>query len=282
MRGLTWEHAVRWLRAQPDMQALVRDCYYDDPLLAAAERFAASTEWEAVRRLLPTRHGRALDIGAGRGIGSYALARDGWEVTALEPDPSPLVGAEAIRGLARDAEMAITVVQQPAETLSFPDRSFELVYARAVLHHARDLNRLCREVARVLAPGGRCVATREHVISRAQDLPAFLMAHPLHRLYGGENAYRLAQYTSALRAAGLRIVHVLGPFDSPINYAPLSADDWRTTCTKPLRFLVGATIAERLASQQHAAGRWLLARLASLRSHWDDTPGRLYSFVADR
>ncbi len=282
MADATWENAVRWLREQPEQAALVRDCYYDDPLLAAAVRFAGSAEWQAVRQLLPAHHGRALDVGAGRGIGSYALARDGWDVTALEPDPSPLVGVDAICGLARDAGLTIAVVQEPAETLPFPDRSFDLVYARAVLHHARDVVRLCREVTRVLKPGGRCVATREHVISRAEDVPVFLAAHPLHRLYGGENAYPLAQYTGALTAAGLRLLQTLGPFDSPINYAPMSAEDWRTACTKPLRLLVGTTTARRLTSDRHAAGRWLLARLASLRSRWDDTPGRLYSFVAER
>ena len=281
MQGRTWEDAVRWLRSQPDQAELVRDCYYDDPLLAAAQRFAASDEWQALRALLPASCGTALDLGAGRGISSYALARDGWQVTALEPDPSPLVGVAAIRGLAKESDLPITIVQEAAEALPFADRSFDLVYGRAVLHHARDLQRLCREVARVLKPGGRLVATREHVISRAADLPAFLAAHPLHRLYGGENAYLLAQYTAALRSSGLRPVSAFGPYDSAINYAPMTNDEWRASCARHLARVLGARAAAAFTNDQSPFGRWLLARLARLRSRLDSTPGRLYSFVAE-
>jgi SAM-dependent methyltransferase len=183
-----WEGAVAWLLAQPDRATLVRDCYYDRPATAAAARYEASDEWAAVQALLPQPAGMALDLGAGHGITSYALARAGWRVTAVEPDPSPLVGAAAITALAHAAALPIEVVRSEGERLPFADRTFGLVFARQVLHHARDLGDLCREARRVLRPGGTLVAIREHVISRAADLPRFLEQHPLHRLYGGEHA----------------------------------------------------------------------------------------------
>ena len=73
---LTWEQAVQWLRTQPGEQALVRQCYYDDPLDEAAQRFHNSEEWRATRHLL-AHHlpGRVLDVGAGRGSGAED---DGW------------------------------------------------------------------------------------------------------------------------------------------------------------------------------------------------------------
>ena len=168
---VSWDAAVEWMRNQPECAELVKACFYDDPLRNAAERYYASTEWQAVRALTSAKRGRALDLGAGRGISSYALARDGWQVCALEPDPSNVVGAGAIRALARDAKLDIQVEQNWGESLPYTDETFDLVYGRQVLHHASDLRQLCREAARVLKPGGIFIATREHVISRHADLP---------------------------------------------------------------------------------------------------------------
>src|SRR5271154_7410126 len=106
----TWEDAVLWLRAQPDRQQLVLDAFYDDPLIAAAERYFESHEWQAISNVFQARQGRALDVGAGRGIASYALGRSGFAVTALEPDPSAIVGAAAIRALAAEAKLPIEVI----------------------------------------------------------------------------------------------------------------------------------------------------------------------------
>ena len=128
----TWEAAVTWLRDQPERRQLVLDAFYDDPLTAAAERYHASGEWQAVSRLLLGRTGSALDVGAGRGIASYALAREGFAVKAPEPDPSGIVGAAAIRKLAEDTRLSIEVVEEFSERLPFSDFTFDVVFARAV------------------------------------------------------------------------------------------------------------------------------------------------------
>jgi len=282
MPELTWEQAVEWLRRQPDQEALVRACYYDDPLIDAARRFAGGDEWREMRRWFPAPPGRALDVGAGRGISSYALAADGWKVTALEPDPSPIVGAGAIRRLARESGLPINVVETPGERLPFPDETFHLVNARQVLHHARDLDELCRQIARVLRPGGRLVATREHVISRADDLDTFLKIHPLHKWYGGEHACRLEEYATAIRGAGLRLVRVLGPYDSVVNYFPMTRQEWHQRCGGLLAGVIGSWAAKIVANDRHALGRWVLRRLAARLSRRSNTPGRLYSFIADK
>ena len=279
---LSWEEAVQWLRRQPDQAALIRACYYDDPLLDAAKRFADSEEWAAVRALLPSVRGAVLDLGAGRGIGSYALARDGWRVTALEPDPSSVVGAEAIRSLAKESGLGIEVLEQRAEALPFGDGTFTVVYGRQILHHAADLPALCREVFRVLKPRGRFIATREHVISRLEDLPVFLENHPLHKYYGGERAYLLREYRKAIVSAGFRLTAELGPFDSAVNYFPMTREEWRAACRRSIPRWAGGRFAGRLATDRHALGRWLLGRLAALASAAADAPGRLYSFVADK
>jgi SAM-dependent methyltransferase len=215
----TWEEAVSWLISQPDRQDTVLECYYDSPLISAANRYWQSGEWqEGIRAYLPTETGKVLDIGAGRGITSYALAKEGWQVTALEPDASHLVGVGAIRQLAADEGLPIDVVQEFGEQLPFPDASFDLVFARQVLHHARDLPQLCREISRVLKPGGKFIAVRDHVIAKKSDLQKFLDAHPLHNLYGGENAYLQKEYLDALTSAPLSVRKVLESFATPIHY----------------------------------------------------------------
>ena len=271
----SWEDAVTWLRAQPDQQTLVCDGYYDDPLVAAAERYYQSAEWQSVRQMLRGHTGRALDVGAGRGIASYALAREGFEVTSLEPDTSSLVGTGAIDGLAMDTGLPISTVFEVSERLPFSDAEFDVVFARAVLHHMEDLNAGCSELARVLKPGGFLLAVREHVISRVEDLPLFLERHPLHGLYGGENAYLLNCYRDALKSAGLRIVHQLSPLESPINYYPKTPETLRRELATRGEVLPG------LGSVLDCTLRFrpFLSLALKIVAVVDRRPGRLYSFI---
>lgn len=264
---LTWEQAVLWLRAQPDRADLVHACFYDDPLTEAADRYWRSSEWVAVRSFMPPQIGRALDIGSGRGISAHALARDGWQVTALEPDSSDVVGAGAIRRLARDTGLVIEVTETWGEELPFAAASFDLVHCRQVLHHARDLDLLCRQIGRVLKPGGLFIATREHVISRQEDLPAFLADHPLHRFYGGESAYLLNDYKAAIGRGGIRIDHTLNPMQSDINLFPDTTSDVKKRWGKRLGLPSGRLVPDAVLS------------VVGSRSK---VPGRLYSFIGTR
>jgi len=278
---MTWEDAVVWLRNQPGQEDLVKFCFYDDPLLDAAIRYHESEEWIAVRELLPQNRGAVLDIGAGRGISSFAFAKDGWSATALEPDSSDLVGAGAIRSLVDTSGTMIEVVQEWGESLPFPDATFDVVYGRAVFHHADDLDAFCSEAYRVIRPGGRLILTREHVLTQERDLDAFLESHPLHHLYGGEAAYTLERYLAALEAGGFQNSKVIGTLSSPVNYFPETRKQ----------------VAERLSASVKKAwhrryGRFL-SRLRPVRQADVDRearrlealsndPGRLYSFVCTR
>ncbi|HEX5425754.1 MAG TPA: class I SAM-dependent methyltransferase [Candidatus Acidoferrales bacterium] len=234
---------------------------------AAAERYARSSEWLALRNLLPVAPGKAIDIGAGRGIVSYALARAGWRVIAAEPDRSPVVGTAAISSLAQSTGIRIEVIESPGESIPCDSNSFDLVHCRAVLHHAADLGRFCREVARILVPGGLFIATREHVISRNSDREMFLAHHPLHRLFGGENAYMLSTYLEAITRAGLRIQRVLNPFESDINLFPSNTAELRQHIARRLRL---------------KKARYIPTALLGWLGRFNNTPGRLYTFVASK
>lgn len=272
----TWEAAVRWLREQPDKRDIVRDAYYDDPLIDAANRYWKSNEWHAVRALIGTGPGDALDAGAGRGIASYALAKDGFRVTALEPDPSDLVGGGAIRRLAQEAGLAIHVEERLSERLPFADASFDVIFARAVLHHIGDLTAAMREFHRALRPGGILVAAREHVITDASDLPAFFDSHALHHRYGGENAHPLSIYQKAIVDAGLVLEQTIGSLDSPINYGPQSTKEInRRLADQAVPFGFLRPVAATMLNLPPLGN--LIRRAAS---RLDRRPGRHASFVA--
>lgn len=273
----TWEEAVSWLISQPDKQDIVKACYYDTPLKSTADRYWQSPEWQAIRPFLPTSPTQALDIGAGNGISSYALAKDGWQVTALEPDPSDLVGVGAINKLAVQEQLPITVVQEFGESLPFADESFNFVFARQVLHHAKDLSQLCREIYRVLKPGGIFIAVRDHVIAAKTDLPKFLNSHPLHKLYGGENAYLRSEYLDAIKSANLKVRHVLDAFDSPINYSPHTQDTLKQELSAKLNSIPAFGSIVKIATSDP-----LFPHTLKLLSKIDRRPGRAISFICQK
>ena len=95
-----------------------------------------------------------LELGAGSGVDSVMLARHGANVIAIDiSDASVEIIA---RRLTANAISDAHTAAMPAEKLTFPDASFDRVFARGVLHHA-DVAASAPEIARVLRPGGRAV-----------------------------------------------------------------------------------------------------------------------------
>jgi hypothetical protein len=78
--------------------------------------------------------------------------------------------------------------------------------------------------ARVRRPGSVLLVTGEHVVDDERQLAQFLHDHPVHRLAGGEHAWRLLDYEHAIRGAGLELMESLGPWDSVLNAYPAVRD----------------------------------------------------------
>jgi SAM-dependent methyltransferase len=94
---------------------------------------------------------RVLDIGCGTGETSERIAKElGAEVIAADQS-ARMVNLARERGLdARQADI---------QALPFADGEFDCVVAGWVLYHVLDRRRAIEEVARVLRPGGRFVAS---------------------------------------------------------------------------------------------------------------------------
>jgi ubiquinone/menaquinone biosynthesis C-methylase UbiE len=126
---------------------------------ANAERYAASrvhAEGESLSRLLeavqPQAHWEAIDIATGPGHTALAFAPKVKHVIASDVTPEML---QVARGLAAKRGLTnVSFAEMPAETLPFPQASFDLVTCRTAPHHFSDVAAFVAEVARVLRPGG--------------------------------------------------------------------------------------------------------------------------------
>jgi SAM-dependent methyltransferase len=95
---------------------------------------------------------RVLDVGAGTGTLAAAALECGAEVTAVDPDPEML---EIAAATAPDARLH----RAGLPDLPFADGSFDVVLANFVVNHLPDPRAGVREMARLVRPGGRVVAT---------------------------------------------------------------------------------------------------------------------------
>jgi SAM-dependent methyltransferase len=138
----------------------------------------------------PQPFGDALEIGAGTGYFCLNLLQSGAIRRATATDISPGMLAILQENASR-LGLEVQTASADAETLPFPDESFDLVFGHAVLHHIPDLTQGFAEFRRVLRPGGTLAFCGEP--SRYGDFLAAvpkrsaLLAAPLwRRLVGAE------------------------------------------------------------------------------------------------
>lgn len=279
MYHYTYEESVCWMRSQPEHSELVKLCYLDEDNLTAAKHFASSEEFTEIVKLLKLNKShqklKILDLGCGNGIASYAFASLGHNVSAVDPDTSEDVGLGATARLASiTSNGLIETFQAFAESLPFPDSTFDIVYARQALHHFSNLQEGLAECSRVLKPKGLLLATREHVVNDEEQLKAFLENHILHKLHGGENAYSLQDYIAALKQSDLRVIKCLAPFDTVINHFPTSNPQIKERMFQILESKLGKVAASVLTKLSLSENLYRLHLSRSCKY-----PGRLYSFL---
>jgi ubiquinone/menaquinone biosynthesis C-methylase UbiE len=111
------------------------------------ERARPSYPHAAVDWLLPAGARTVVDLGAGTGKLTRLLARDGVDVTAVDP-------SEGMLAQLRDALPGVPALVGSAERIPLPDRFADAVLVGQAWHWV-DVPRASAEVARVLKPGGR-------------------------------------------------------------------------------------------------------------------------------
>lgn len=157
---------------------------------------------------------RLLDVGCGTGHHLASLRRCGFEVAGVD-------GSEEMLDHARDNNPGAEILHADVEEIPFPDASFDYVVCIEVLRYLPDSSRCIRELARVLKPGGVCLATAVPVF----NLNGYWLVNRLANVAEMKKLVSLKQFftTSAklrreFAEAGLEDATVEGVYLGPINW----------------------------------------------------------------
>ncbi|MFQ5425564.1 MAG: class I SAM-dependent methyltransferase [Gaiellales bacterium] len=143
----------------------------------------------------------ALDVAAGGGHVAHRLRRAGCTVTTL--DASPAMRPDVVA---------------PAESMPFPDASFDIVTSRVAAHHFEDIEAAMGEMARV----ARDRVVVQDMLFQSEDVEqAERLRDPTH-----VRTYSRDEWSSYLAQAGLALDRV------ELIEKRLPLDDWlaRTGC----------------------------------------------------
>ncbi len=141
---------TRYLAEPDSFDTHARERYRLEPYIADFAQFSSSTGL------------RVLEIGVGMGADYSRWLKAGAIATGVDISSESLARTAArcqAAGLTADLRHA------DAETLPFPDNSFDVVYSYGVMHHSPDTERCLAEAWRVLKPGASARIMLYHHVS---------------------------------------------------------------------------------------------------------------------
>jgi ubiquinone/menaquinone biosynthesis C-methylase UbiE len=190
----TYVHAEATPEFDPREGYSVWSDSYDDPgnpVVALEEEVVH----ELVRSVLA---GRALDAACGTGRHAAHLVKMGHEVVGVDLTPDMLARA---RERVPDAEFETGDLRNlPAD-----DATFDLIVCGLALAHLPELDSPIRELARVLAPGGRLIVSILHPFQALLGWHAPFTGSDGQRGFVREHPHLHADYLSAFASAGLAL-----------------------------------------------------------------------------
>jgi SAM-dependent methyltransferase len=245
-----------------------------DRYTSSEDSFSENIERPVIESLLGDLRGAsALDLGCGSGVYATRLAARGAHVVGVDLSAAMIdLARERARAQGAALDWLVADISRP---LPFADAQFDLLFTATVLHYVEDLSAVMREVARLLRPRGRLIASLLHPMSTAR--------FPLHqgeavkldrwdgraewpaRYFGAarrsietpwlgfgevkDAGHRLdcfhhtvSDYFAAVQSAGLCVTHLREPAP-PAAFAATNAARYEEATSLPLYLIIEAAFA---------------------------------------
>jgi SAM-dependent methyltransferase len=159
----------------------------------------------------PVEGRRVLEVGAGSGRDTVALAHAGAIAYVLDYSPMSL---ELVRRQARATGATIHLVRADALAMPFRDDSLDVVFHQGLLEHFRDPMPLMRENVRITSRGGRVIVDVPQTFHLYTLMKQGLIA--VNRWFAGwETQFTPAQLEKVVRDAGLTVRRSYGEWMVP-------------------------------------------------------------------
>ena len=169
-----------------------------------------------------------VDLGCGGGLDVFLAAKKvGATGKAIGIDMTPQMIDLAKRNAAKAGVTNVEFHLASIDNLPLPDASVDIVISNCVINLAPDKNKVFREIARVLKPGGR-VAVSD--IALKKPLPGELAEDVMSYVGCIAGAISMAEYEHGLSAAGFAAVQIV---DSGSDLNAYAQVEGQSACCSP-------------------------------------------------
>ncbi len=156
------------------------------------------------KELLAELEGRVVEVGAGNGLNFAHYPATVADVVAVEPEPHL---RKLAKGVAEQADVAITVVDGTADSLPLGDGTCDAAVCSLVLCSVADQGEALAEVRRVLRPGGE-LRFYEHVLDDSPGFARFQRIVDIVHPYLAGGCHITCDTETAITRAGFEITSI--------------------------------------------------------------------------